>query len=260
MLYGVAPVVFAVVVRRLRYRRAMFPILWLIALGCLAVMLSDPGFDRAVLWRLPLAHPYVGRTALRFVVLASLLAVTVRFVAPSSFAWLPRREPRLFALLAIGYPLVSCLPQGIIWRVFLMYRYSALFADRATVIVFAALAFGLAHVTFRNVVAVVLTALGGALFADTYLTTGSMWLATLGTRRIRGHGVRARPRQIPVSRHPPGERRSESQRRVIRPPIGAENGCGSAFTYPASAFTSTGPGARCVPPASTVKLSPPPSM
>jgi hypothetical protein len=178
-LYGVSPVVFAVVVHRLRYRRAMFPILWIIALVCLAVMLVDPGFDRSVLWRLPLTHPYVGRAALRFVVLASLLAVLVRFIAPASFAWLPRRDPRLFALLAVGYPLFSCLPQGIIWRVFLMHRYSALFGDRATLIVFAALAFGLAHVTFRNVIAVVLTALGGALFADTYLSTGSMWLATL---------------------------------------------------------------------------------
>ena len=179
VLYGAAPVVFAAVVHRLGYRRAMFPILWVITAACLVALLSDPAFDRAVLWRLPLAHPYVGKIALRFVVLASLLAVAVRLVAPSSFAWLPRRDPRLFALLAVGYPLLSCLPQGIIWRVFLVHRYAALFGDRTTLVLFAALAFGLAHVTFRNAIAVVLTALGGALFADTYLATRSMWLATL---------------------------------------------------------------------------------
>jgi hypothetical protein len=41
------------------------------------------------------------------------------------------------------------------------------------------LAFAFAHVIFRNAVAVALTALGGLLFLQTYLVTGSMLVSSL---------------------------------------------------------------------------------
>jgi hypothetical protein len=177
VLYLVAPVLFALLVRRVGYRGAMFPVLWFVALACLGVLLADPSFDRGVLWRMP-SREHLTIVAVRFVVLACLLAVLVRTLSPGTFASLPRRSPRLFAMLVVGYPLVSVLPQGIIWRVFLVHRYRVLF-EGTELLVAASLAFALAHVTFRNVVAIVLTGVGGALFAHTYLTTGSMWLATL---------------------------------------------------------------------------------
>jgi hypothetical protein len=179
ILYVGLPLLFAVGVRRAQYRGAMFPILWVIALLCVAVLLLDADFDRGVLWRFPLRHPYVTKAALRFVVLALVLAAAVRVLAPDSFARFPRRNPRFFALFIVGYPLISVVPQGIIWRVFLAHRYGPLCVNHAMLVVVAAFAFALAHITFRNVVAIVLTGLGGALFIDTYDATGSMWLATL---------------------------------------------------------------------------------
>ena len=179
LLYGALPLVFAGAVNRIGYRGAMFPILWIIALLCISVMLSDPAFDRASLWRLPLRHAHVTLMALRWLVLSSLLAIAVRLVSPRAFARFPRENPRFFAFFVVGYPFLSALPQGIIWRLFFAYRYASLFGTRTALVAAGAAAFALAHITFRNVLALLLTALGGAFFLDTYLTTGSMCLATL---------------------------------------------------------------------------------
>src|SRR5262249_47323656 len=110
---------------------------------------------------------------------ALLLAAAVRVLAPDSFVWFPRKNPRFFALFIVGYPLISVVPQGIIWRVFLAHRYWPLCTSHAMLIAVAAFSFARAPLTFRNVVAIVLTGLGGALFIQTYVATGSMWIAAL---------------------------------------------------------------------------------
>jgi hypothetical protein len=45
LLFGVAPVVFAASVHRLRYRGAMAPVLWLLSVGAGVLLVRDPGFD-----------------------------------------------------------------------------------------------------------------------------------------------------------------------------------------------------------------------
>jgi hypothetical protein len=82
-------------------------------------------------------------------------------------------------LVAIGYPLLSALPRGFIWRVFFARRYAALFRRRHALLIAGALSFAFAHLVFQNVLAVVATAIGGALFLHTYLASRSMLLATL---------------------------------------------------------------------------------
>ena len=82
-------------------------------------------------------------------------------------------------MFVVGYPLLSALPQGIVWRVFLAHRYREIFCDSMDLIAAGAAAFSLAHLAFWNATALVVTAVGGALFMSTYLETASMWLAAL---------------------------------------------------------------------------------
>jgi hypothetical protein len=178
LLYVVAPCAFAWMVRRVNYRGAMFPLLWVLTSACLVIALRDPAFDRALLYRFPLLHPHVRVAVLRFCVLTAALAIVSRISSPAWFLWLPRKQPRLWWLLLVGYPGASALPQGIIWRVFFVHRYAQLF-DRGALLAAGGIAFGIAHVTFRNPVAIALTATGGAIFLDTYLATQSLLLATL---------------------------------------------------------------------------------
>jgi membrane protease YdiL (CAAX protease family) len=98
------------------------------------------------------------------------------------------------------YPVLSVYPQGIIYRSFLMHRYSPLFPSQWAMILVSAIAFAWLHIIFRNSLAIVLTFGGGLLFAWRYQSTNSLltssfehalygcWLFTLGLGQYFYHG------------------------------------------------------------------------
>jgi hypothetical protein len=177
LLYGVTPMTLAWAAERFAYRRAMAPILWVASVLALVVLVRDPSFDRSLLFRLPLEDPYIGVIALRFCLLAPPLLAVGRWLVPGEFLRFLRRRPGLWLAFATLYPALSVIPQGILFRVYFVQRFGALFPSRPLLLLAGAVAFSLGHVVFRNVPALVLTAVGGALFLDTYLRTGSMFLA-----------------------------------------------------------------------------------
>jgi hypothetical protein len=177
VLYAVAPVTIAWASNRYAYRGAMAPLLWVASGLAAAVLLRDPGFDRSLLYRLPLDDPYVGVMALRFCAFSVPLLALGRWLAPDDFLRFLRRRPGLWLAFAALYPALSVLPQGILYRVFFMNRYGPLFESRGVLLLAGALAFSFGHVIFRNVPALVITAVGGAMFLETYVHTRSMLLA-----------------------------------------------------------------------------------
>jgi hypothetical protein len=176
-LYVALPLTLGWAFERFAYRRAMAPLLWVASILALVLVLGDGSFDRGVLSRMPLGHPYVRVAALRFFAFVVPLLAFGRWLAPDEFLRLPRERPLLWLALAALYPVLSVVPQGILFRVFFVARFGALFDSRLWLLVAGALAFSLGHVVFRNAPALLLTAVGGALFLDTYLHTQSMLLA-----------------------------------------------------------------------------------
>ncbi len=77
------------------------------------------------------------------------------------------------------YSLFSVYPQEIIYRTFYFKRYSALFKNEKLFIFVNALVFSLAHLFFKSSLVIVLTFLGGLLFALTYLKTKSILLVSI---------------------------------------------------------------------------------
>jgi hypothetical protein len=177
VLYVGAPAALSWAVRRFSYRRAMAPLLWVVSAFALALLLRDPSFDRGSLVRLPLSDPYLHLAAVRFLVLAPSVLTLGRLLAPAEFLMFPRVRPGLWLALAALYPLLSAVPQGVLFRVYFVYRFGELFPSHAVLLLAGAVVFSLGHVVFRNVPALVLTAAGGAVFLDTYLHTHSMLLA-----------------------------------------------------------------------------------
>jgi len=115
----------------------------------------------------------------RFAVLAPLIALLTWFLWPDTFLSLPRQKP-LFWLMIMGlYPLLSVWPQEVLYRAFLFRRYSAVFGSTGRTVVASAVAFGFAHVIFLNWIAVVMTALGGLIFAQDYGRHRSLKLVCL---------------------------------------------------------------------------------
>lgn len=134
-------------------------IVWLAGQG-FGGAVPDPGWRRTVL--------------LRFVTLAPLLTVAVLLLDSAHFLDLPRNHPLLWVLIMVAYPLLSVVPQELIYRRFLFHRYAVLLPDIRTRVAASAAAFGFAHIIFLNVWAVLLAGCGGILFAGTYARTRSL--------------------------------------------------------------------------------------
>lgn len=125
------------------------------------------------------ARPMARRIFARFLVLGALMLVLVALMFPEDLFDLPRKKPGLWTMVMIGYPVLSVVPQEIIFRRFFFVRYHSIFPGRWTMIVASAVAFGFAHVVLRNEIAVVLSAVGGLLFGHTYSRAGSLRMPVL---------------------------------------------------------------------------------
>jgi hypothetical protein len=141
IVYALLPVVSAVAFHRYNYRGAMAPLLWLCTLVAGVVLFRDPAFDPAVLWRLPLEHPYLHVMVRRFCILGVGLLAMGRWLTPEGFLWLPRKKTSFWFLFLFAYPLLSAVPQGILWRVLLVHRYAVLFPERNMLLLAGAAAF-----------------------------------------------------------------------------------------------------------------------
>jgi hypothetical protein len=178
LLYIVLPLLFDQLLRR-GYRRLLFPGLWALATAMLVVLLADPTFAREHLTAVPWKSDSLAWVFARIALGIGALAWLARSIAPDDFLQVPKTRPALFVLIAFLYPVLSVVPQGLVWRVFFLHRYAPLLGSGVGMHAAAALAFAWAHIIFRNRAALLLTAVGGALFMRSYMTTGSMLLADL---------------------------------------------------------------------------------
>src|SRR4029077_4732077 len=137
-------------------RRWVIPQLLLLAAIFLVLLWRDPSFDR----RQMRAVPQDWRSLLRIVVFFVLGGAAVLYLAWRSGVDLfsfPRERPFLWLLVLLLYPLLSALPQEVIFRAFLFHRYRRLFTDPRVMMLVSASAFALAHLQLGNLLAPGLT-------------------------------------------------------------------------------------------------------
>jgi len=157
----------------------LLPLLWAFAAGCARVLMRDPGFDRADLWRAS-ALTIKGRTMmLRFAGCAVALFGIIYCFAPHLLFGLPRQRPALWLLIMLLYPLLSVYPQELIYRAYFFHRYGVLFPRRWLLLLLNVLLFGYVHIIFHNWIAVALSIAGGCAFAVTYERSRSTLLVSL---------------------------------------------------------------------------------
>jgi uncharacterized protein len=159
-----------------RFRPPPLPLLWVVTVYCLWVLWRNGKLDVVRLAPAGLLHqlPSILPLFLLFTVLVT--GVVHRYATRDLFAFV-RGHPKLWALLMVGYPLLSVYPQGIIFRAFFFARYRTLFPSLWLMIVMSALAFAYVHIVFRNWIAVSLTIAGGFIFALRYAHTGSLFIS-----------------------------------------------------------------------------------
>jgi membrane protease YdiL (CAAX protease family) len=111
---------------------------------------------------------------LRFIPYSIALMIFTWLAIPEHFFGLPRERPKTWVMVMIFYPLLSAIPQEIIFRSYFFRRFSILFPNALSIQTASALAFGWVHILLQNWVAVVFSAIGGYLFANTYGKTRSL--------------------------------------------------------------------------------------
>ena len=151
--------------------------IWVLAGVAAALLAVTPGFTfRRIFngtifreWRLIVGYAVLSATA---------SVVFVLLLLPERLFDLPLEHTVLWLIIVIAYPLLSALPQELIYRSLFFERYGVLFPTMIAAVAANGAAFGLGHLFFMNPVTIAMTALGGALIGWAYLTRGrSLMLA-----------------------------------------------------------------------------------
>ena len=118
-------------------------------------------------------------TLIKLVAIAFITVAFVFFSDKGSLFKVVLNKPILWLILLFVYSAFSVYPQELIFRTFYFQRYENLFQNKKVFIFINAIVFSLAHLFFRNTLVIVLTFLGGLLFAFTYKKTKSTLLVTI---------------------------------------------------------------------------------
>lgn len=172
LLFAVFPVVMATAGRPDLFVKLLI-VITLAGIGLLAM---TPGFR----WRDLLAGGLIcdWRVVAVFTLGTAVISATLAlWLLPERFLFLPQERTELWLRILVLYPLLSALPQELFYRALFFERYGSLFPDRRWAIAINAGCFGMAHLFYANWPAVILTTVGGAIFAWAYADRRSFGLA-----------------------------------------------------------------------------------
>ena len=150
------------------------PVLLLVGAASFVILLRDTTFDRSTLWNIQGLQKALARMIPFWLLSALIIGLAVHLLRPESFLGLPRERPVTWLLVMTLYPIFSVIPQSIIYRAFFTHRYQLFFGNGVMMIFAGAVAFGLAHLIFKEWLAVLLTLGGGALFVARHIEHKSM--------------------------------------------------------------------------------------
>ncbi len=160
--------------------RYMLPSLWLVALYCHIVYRAVVDVPERIYWRWNLVKWATLRPiVIRFALCALLTAMLVALWKPTYFLSFVCERPVFWAFVMVAYPILSVIPQEIIFRSFFFQRYGKIFPSNLSMILASGVLFGAAHLIFQNWVAPLMCVVGGMFFAQTYAKTKSLALAVI---------------------------------------------------------------------------------
>lgn len=151
----------------------LMPILGTLGVACLLLLLLDPSFKRFRLTNVADFRQHLRTSLLVFIPSATVILLSLYAIAPDFAFSLPLQHTELWIVTLLIYPIVSVLPQEIIFRTFFFHRYKSIIPSKYGRWVISTLCFALAHVVYGNWVAVILSILAGAFFGYRYMHTRS---------------------------------------------------------------------------------------
>lgn len=119
------------------------------------------------------------RTTIKFLATAMITVSYMYILDYDNLFVVVKSNPMLWVALLFVYSVFSVYPQELVYRTFFFQRYESLFRSNALFIIVNAALFSLAHILFKNTLVMILTFIGGVLFALTFKKTKSTLLVSI---------------------------------------------------------------------------------
>jgi hypothetical protein len=163
-----------------RYRVPLFALLPPVFGAFIVLLLLDRSFSLWNTVKRGIRFRDLASIAAIFAVAGPAIALFAYYDRPESFLRFPRNAFNVWLMVMVLYPLISVTAQEIMYRVFFFHRYRVLFAgDPQGAIVLNAVLFSFSHIVFQNPTTLVISFLGGLLFAWRYHSSRSFWALVL---------------------------------------------------------------------------------
>lgn len=151
----------------------LMPMLGATGVVCLFLLLRDSNFKRFRLWFNDNSYRHLRASLLLFIPTATLTSLLIYWLFPELFLALPKQNPELWLITLLIYPLVSVIPQEIIFRTYFFHRYKGILPSKTARWGLSSFAFGFAHLVYGNWVAVVFSWIAGGVFGYRYMHSRS---------------------------------------------------------------------------------------
>lgn len=139
---------------------------------CLFIIIKDKNFDREI-FRIKRDYPWQD-FLMKGSILLIITSIWVYVFRADVFFHLPRNNFWIWLAVIVSYPIWSAYTQEFIFRAFYFHRYKLLFSSPVVMLLVNAVCFAMAHIIFRNWVALIFTFIGSLIFSYTYLRNKSL--------------------------------------------------------------------------------------
>ncbi len=135
-------------------------------------------FTRISFYTLPLKS-YWKTIVFRFLLLIIFSTILMYYSDNEKLFIVVKTNPVLWLIISIFYSTVSVYPQEFLYRSFFFSRYGLLLKNPYLLIAVNALVFSFAHIVFKNLFVLIITLIGGVIFAITFFRTRSLLLTSI---------------------------------------------------------------------------------
>lgn len=146
---------------------------------CILILKLDPSCKLGNMISWPEHRIDWKKIMIRSAGVASGIFVLVIVSHPETLFSFPKELPGVWIAVMALYPVVSVLPQEVIYRVYFFERYRSVISGETQLVMLNAFSFAFLHIIYDNWWAVALSFVGGIIFSRTYQKSQSLWWVSL---------------------------------------------------------------------------------
>ena len=168
------------VVLVLKFYNLVLPILWLVTVYCIIIFyIKERNINLRLKNSFNINKLVLIKIMVRWIIISVILLLITYYFFNDKFFIIQKNNPGILWKIMFLYPIFSALPQEFIFCKFFFFRYKSIFKNNLNLTISSALCFAIAHILFLNIIAPVLSLIGGFLFANTYRKHKSLLLVSI---------------------------------------------------------------------------------